>query len=181
MDEGMDMAATDAVEVSGTDAADIPASIEAIEPADAAGGDPEVPISAREMADLQREADALELPPLEEAGDGGIASERPGDPSTLELAAVVAMANRDSPGIGANVIGSAMNRLAGGAPDTGAAFSQLARMGLDAVPVAMNGLMEAAHRQNDLPGVKREDYFVDETGAPIHDKDGNLALIRPAK
>jgi hypothetical protein len=158
----------------------------------------ESPISEQELTELQNEAAALEIQPLDEGVDLGFnidevmaepeTTEQPYEPSTLENIAAAAVSNADSPGTGARIIGG----LAGDPASNGYA-AQLAQMGIDAALPAAEGFMEAAHSQHALdyqrPSFPREgvDFIRNENGEtePIHpmvhttDENGESIWVRP--
>jgi hypothetical protein len=128
----------------------------------------ELPISEPELAELQDEAAALEIQPLDEVVGPGFntdevmaeqeTTEQPYEPSTLENAAAAAMSNADSPSLGARIIGG----LAGDPASNGYA-AQLAQMGIDAALPAAEGFMEAAIRQHgESPAVALENMQINQ-------------------
>jgi hypothetical protein len=133
--------------------ADIPveeASMDAID----SPNDLEPPISEPELAELQSEAAALEIEPLDEGTGPGFnldeaiaeqeTAEQPYEPSTLEIMANAAMQNVDSPGLPARAIGGLAPP---GAKD---ALTQLAQMGIDAFPPFAEGFMDGIIRQHGV-------------------------------
>jgi hypothetical protein len=102
--------------------------------------DLEPPISGQEISELQNEAAAMEIEPLEEA-----IIEQP-DVSAAERIAQAAMTNADSPGVLAQIAGTGITD----APGATEAATQLAQMAIDATPVAAEELMGAAIRQHGI-------------------------------
>jgi hypothetical protein len=96
------------------------------------------PISEQEISELQNEAAAMEIEPLEEA-----IIEQP-DVSAAERIAQAAMTNADSPGVLAQIAGMGITD----APGSTEAATQLAQMAIDAAPVVAEELMGAAIRQH---------------------------------
>jgi len=191
-DSGTDSSAADSINVEPI--ADIPVEESAMDLNQA-----EPPLSEPELAELQNEAAALEIEPLDEGVDLGFnydevmaesetTEQPPSEPSTLETAAAAAMSNADSPSMGARVIGG----LAGDPVSSGYA-AQLAQMGMDAALPAAEGFMEAAHNQHALdyerPSFPREgvDFIRNENGEPepirpmVHttDENGESIWVRP--
>jgi hypothetical protein len=122
MDEGFDTGSDSSVEVAASTDIDTSSDIsisEAIEPINDAPV--EIVIPPQELSELQNEAEALEIQPLEES-------------STLETVATAAMSNIDSPSIGARAISAGLNLASGGRlgdPTGSAAMTQLAQMAID--------------------------------------------------
>jgi hypothetical protein len=105
--------------------------------ADSAAGNLDIGASPEpELAELQNEAAALEIEPLDEG------TEQLYEPSTLENVTAAAMSNADSPGLAAQIIGGFAPH---GADD---ALAQIAQMGMDAAIPAAEGFMEAVVRQH---------------------------------
>ena len=112
----------------------------------------ESPIPAQELSELQNEADALEIQPLEE-------------PSSLENIAAAAMTNVDSPSVGARAISGGINILTGNHldPAASAATAQLVQMGMDAAPAAASSMMETAIRQHGKsPSVEYNEMLIQQ-------------------
>jgi len=194
MDEDIDVSADSVTDSSVTDSldveplADIPIEEAPIDTMDGLN-ETEPPISEPELTELQNEAEALAIEPLDEGVDLGFnhdevmaeqeTTEQPYEPSTLETVSVAAMSNLDSPGLPARAIGSLAPL---GAKD---ALAQAAQMGLDAALPAAEGFMEAAHNQHALdyegPSFPREgvDFIRNENGEPepihpmVHTTDEN--------
>jgi len=202
MDEDIDVSAETSVDSGVTDSldveplADIPVEEAPIETMDSLN-ESEPPISEPELAELQNEAEALAIEPLDEGIDLGFnhdevmaeqeTTEQPYEPSTLENVSVAAMSNVDSPSLPARAIGGLAPP---GAKD---ALAQAAQMGMDAVLPAAEGFMEAAHNQHALdyerPSFPREgvDFIRNENGEPepirpmVHttDENGESVWVRP--
>jgi hypothetical protein len=194
MDEDIDVGIETSVDTGVTDSvsveplADIPVEEAPIDTMDSLN-EIEPPISEPEMAELQSEAEALAIEPLDEGVDLGFnndeviaeqeATDQPYEPSTLEAISTAAMSNLDSPGLPARAIGGLAPP---GAKD---ALAQAAQMGMDATLPAAEGFMEAAHNQHALdyerPSFPREgvDFIRNENGEPepirpmVHTTDGN--------
>jgi len=197
IDVSADSSATDSINIEPL--ADIPVEEPAIDVVDTMDSlnETEPPISEPELAELQSEAAALEIEPLDEGVDIGCnydeamaeseMAEQPSEASTLETAMAAAVSNADSPGLPARAIGALAPQ---GAKD---ALAQAAQMGIDAAPIFAEGFMEAAHRQHALdyerPSFPREgvDFIRNENGEPepirpmvqTTDDSGESVWVRP--
>jgi len=204
MDEDIDVSAEASVDTSAADSvnieplADIPVEEAPIDAMDSLN-ETEPPISEPELAELQNDAEALAIEPLDEGVDLGFnhdevmaeqeTTEQPYEPSTFEAVSAAAMSNVDSPGLPARAIGELAPL---GAKD---ALAQAAQMGMDAALPAAEGFMEAAHNQHALdyerPSFPREgvDFIRNENGDPepirpmVHttDENGESVWIRPSE
>jgi hypothetical protein len=131
MDEGLeenassDLPASDSTDINVEPLVEIPVEEAAMDSLN----ETEQPIPEQEMAELQNEAEALEIEPYE--------------PSAFENIATAAMSNVNSPSIGARIIGS----LAGDPVSSGYA-TQLAQMGIDAALPAAEAFVEGITTQN---------------------------------
>ena len=195
IDDDVDTSAVDSVNVEPL--ADIPVEEAPIDTMDSLN-ETEPPISEPVLAELQNEAAALAIEPLDESIDLGFnhdevmaeqeTTEQPYEPSTFEAVSAAAMSNIDSPGLPARAIGGLAPP---GAKD---ALAQVAQMGMDAALPAAEGFMEAAHNQHALdyerPSFPREgvDFIRNENGEPepirpmVHttDENGESIWVRPS-